>query len=234
MLKSVYENGGFWIGRYEAGIGKARKEKDSSRKGDKSTNGLIPLSKIDQYPINWVTCSEAQTIAENVPSKGIYNSSLMFGIQWDLILKYLSNKGVSTTDLTSNSENWGNYNLDYYLNQSTAHGFKGYTHLNVLDSIPDLSWSSIKEGYFHKVTDDKVIVLSTGATTRNMKMNIYDLAGNMNEWTLERSTDSNVYPLDPCVIRGGCFIDSDTSVSWREDNGTDYSIYDIGFRVSIY
>ena len=192
MLKSIYENGGFWRGRYEAGTGVARQNGDSA-------SGITPLSKKDQYPINYVTCSEAQTIARNTANKGTYNSSLMFGIQWDLVLRHLSNKGVSTNLLTENSETWGNYNLDYDLNQSSAHGFKG----DFSTSEYKLIWSTIESEYSHMSANWSTTfttALSTGATTRNMQKNIYDLAGNMYEWTLEKSTAQF-----PSAMRGGYY-----------------------------
>ena len=33
----------------------------------------------------------------------------MFGVQWDLVLKHLSNKGVSDSLLITDSSEWGNY-----------------------------------------------------------------------------------------------------------------------------
>ena len=40
-----------------------------------------------------------------------YTSSLMFGIQWDLVCKFLEVKTTLTTaQINSNSTNWGNYN----------------------------------------------------------------------------------------------------------------------------
>ncbi len=217
MLKSVYENGGFWIGRYEAGTGTPRQEGDLA-------NGITPLSKIDQYPINWVTCSEAQEIAGSVSNNidSEYSSSLMFGIQWDLVLKHLSNKGVETSPtnlLTGDSSTWGNYDLDYDLNQSSAHGYKGVLSLS---DYSTLTWSVIEANYSHSVADWSSIAptaLSTGATTRNMQKNIYDLAGNMFEWTLEHATSDTYFP---CSIRGGRFISAGSSypASYR-DNGYD-------------
>ena len=226
MLKSVYENGGFWIGRYEAGTGTARNSGDSA-------SGITPLSKIDQYPINFVTCSEAQAIASNVPNKGSYNSSLMFGIQWDLVLKHLKNKGVTVNELTSDSSSWGNYDLAYNLNQSTAHGYKGVLSLS---DYSTLTWSAIESGYSHSAADWSTIAptaLSTGATTRNMKKNIYDLAGNMYEWTLEHATSDS---YSPCAVRGGFFYDTGSSspASYRNGYYTSYSNNGFGLRVSLY
>ena len=207
MLKSIYENGGFWIGRYEAGATNARNNGDSA-------SGITPLSKIDLYPINWVTCSEAQTIASNVPNKGIYNSSLMFGIQWDLMLRHLSNKGILTGLLTENSRDWGNYNIAYDLSQDSIHGYKGA--YRPWSGSLNLTWTAIENEYTHQQmyyagnseTEVPFYLLSTGATTRNMKKNIYDISGNLYELTLENSNISN----DPCVLRGG-FLDD--TAGWR-------------------
>ena len=225
MLKSIYENGGFWIGRYEAGTTTARQSGDSA-------SGITPLSKIDLYPINWVTCSEAQIIASSVPNKGSYNSSLMFGIQWDLVLRHLSNKGVATNILTGNSETWGIYDLAYDLNQTTAHGYKGVLSLS---DYSTLTWSEIGSGYSHSAADWSTTAptaLSTGATTRNMKKNIYDLAGNMFEWTLEKTS----YTYGPCALRGGYFYGTGSAypASCRIYNATSGSGSYDGFRVSLY
>ena len=221
MLKSVYLNGGFWIGRYEAGT--------TSPRGNINDpiEGLKAESKQDLYPINYVKCFQAQTIASKASSSASVNSSLMFGIQWDLVLKFLSNKGVETRFLNDNSETWGNYILEYPLNQSTAHGYKGVYASN------KLTWSAIENVYTHNGTDS--IALSTGATERSKKKNIYDLAGNMFEWTLEHSTfdDGTSYP---CADRGGAFSISGGRfpASYRNHSTTSNSNYGIGLRVSLY
>ena len=79
MLKSVYENGGFWIGRYEAGITKNRTSEDEEITA-------APLSKAGTvenpvYPYTYVRCSQAQTLASQLSTEKSYTSSLMFGVQ---------------------------------------------------------------------------------------------------------------------------------------------------------
>ena len=110
MLGSVYENGGFWVGRYEAGI----EDENNIRKETSSTATLVPVSKQNAYPYTWVTRTQAKVLAEKVES-GSYTSSLMFGVQWDLVLKYIETKKSATitdikTKLNSNSTIIGNYN----------------------------------------------------------------------------------------------------------------------------
>ena len=60
MLKSVYENGGFYIGKYEVGIGE---ETYRNYGTDYSTEHPIdetPVIQQDKYVYNWVRCSQAQ------------------------------------------------------------------------------------------------------------------------------------------------------------------------------
>ena len=223
MLKSVYTNGGFWIGRYEAGTTSPRENKNDP------TEGLKAESKQDLYPINYVKCSQAQILASKASSSASVSSSLMFGIQWDLVLRFLSNKGVETALLNNNSETWGNYKLEYPLNQSTAHGYKG------IYASSKLTWSEIEREYTRNGT--KRIALSTGATERNKKKNIYDFAGNMFEWTLEHATGTYNDSSYPCASRGGGF---GVGGGYSPVSGRNlffiksYSNYDLGFRISLY
>ena len=114
MLKSVYQNGGFYIARYEAGI-------DNKRTNHASISGLTPKSQANKYPLNWVTCSEAQTLASKASVNG-HSGSLMFGIQWDLVQKYIEAKAVTQgtaigtiqSQLITNSTSWGNYSTSKY------------------------------------------------------------------------------------------------------------------------
>ena len=148
----------------------------------------------------------------------------MFGIQWDLVLKYINTKGTDNVDIKNDSRSWGNYYLEEFsLNQTIAHGYKGTL------SIPDFKivWEQIPSGYKHNGGNQDFIALSTGASKRNMKKNIYDLAGNMNEFTLECG------PRYPCIFRSGDFSNRGR-VSDRWDSVKDYASFHTGFRVSLY
>ena len=187
MLKSVYENGGFYIGRYEVGsFDNPVTSSDNTRK---------PVIQQGAYPYNYVTCSEAQKLSNDL-SIGEKTSSLMFGIQWDLVLKYLETKGVPESELKTNSGSWGNYRNSEFLVP------KGNKYTIYVDSSFE-GWLIAEDDYnklLYDTTGDGVL-LSTGATKRNSKMNIYDLAGNLWEWTLEKSLSTN----SPCAGRGRCF-----------------------------
>ena len=81
-------------------------------------------------------------------------------------------------------------------------------------------------------TDGDGVLLTTGATERNSKINIYDLAGNVWEWTLEKST----YTDRPCTYRGGNFNYNGTDFpsSYRDRNGISDNSNRFGFRPALY
>ena len=74
-------------------------------------------------------------------------------------------------------------------------------------------------------------VLTTGAEVRNSMLNICDLAGNVLEWTLEKTS----YVRYPCAFRGGGYYNYGSSrpASDRGDNSAADS-NNSGARVSLY
>ena len=224
MLQSIKSNGGFYIGRYEVGI-----SEDTYRNygTDYSTEHPIdetPVIQQDKYVYNWVRCSQAQELSESLATGG-KTSSLMFGIQWDLVLKYLElNGNWDTTEnealyyLKTNSGSWGNYDNETFnitRGKYSIDNGANYTPVN---------------GTYPKPASN--VLLTTGATERNSKMNIYDLAGNLCEWTLEKSaiTDS------PYVYRGGRYNHTGSYIpaSFRNNLRTPDSYDSIGFRPALY
>ena len=230
MLKSIYENGEFWIGRYEAGM-----TGDTGRTDENaSIDSIIPLSQKNLIPIFYVTCNQAQIISTRTEKKGIYNSSLMFGIQWDLVLRYLSNKGVSTSLINSDSSSWENYQ------NTTNAALKGGKYTQYMSSTYQMTFNTwnaynvnlgdiVKSNILNNVNMPQSVLLTTGASDKFQQKNIYDLAGNIDELTLERSSDSN-----PCTSRGACYVASAPVSTRAYGQSTDNSNYYTGFRVSIY
>ncbi|MBR3134323.1 MAG: hypothetical protein IKG56_02560 [Clostridia bacterium] len=227
MLRSIQENGGFYIGKYEVGY----EDTNHRTKSNKENTTNIPVIKADAYPYNWVTNEQAERLSETLTtgmaSTTDEKAGLLFGIQWDLVLKYLSEKGVlSKSNITSNSQEWGNFKGEFSLNQTTTHGHKGTLST---DSLKTIYWEPITSSYTHP---DDLDVLSAGATERNGKLNIYDLSGNMFEWTLENTSRETI----PCVDRGGSFsyTGSGTPVSYRDNLSPTASYHDVGFRATLF
>ena len=238
MLKSVYQNGGFYVGRYEAGIGTNRMSIESQVDGKYPVPTTAPVTKADAYPYTYVTRTQAQNLASNVNS-GTKTSSLMFGVQWDLVLAFMHNKGnIEDSTLTSNSTTIGNYyNSTFDLNRGkyAQFGQLGNTWKNFDSALDSIVVSNETTGKMKKTEQNSYqngILLTTGGTEQSKVMNIYDIAGNVCEWTLEKT--SNTY--DQCVARGGLFNDTGSYRPAAEHGGSSsgHSFYSIGFRVSIF
>ena len=239
MLKSVYENGGFYVGRYEAGIGTNRTSNtDKNSDGKYTMPSTVPVSKADAYPYTRVTRTQAQNLASNVNS-GTKTSSLMFGVQWDLVLAFMHNKGnIADSTLTSNSTTIGNYyNSTFDLNRGKYAQYNklGNPWNNFDSALGSIVVSNETTGKMKKTEQSSYsngILLTTGGTERSNVMNIYDIAGNVSEWTLEKASRTS----DLCDFRGGNFTDAGSSIAAasRHRGSADGSDSSIGFRVSLF
>ncbi len=205
MLKSVYTNGGFWIGRYEAGYEIDKSKGETVRYYGTDYNTEHPITqkvviKKNAYPYNWVRRDQAQTLAEGMNYTGA-TSSLIYGVQWDLTLKYIEEKTVEAVeeankdkvrtdikrDLISYSTKIGNYidNLWNITNVNAKYSTNGGNTFNVCQ---------------YQKTASAEVLLTTGADTSFSLMNIYDIAGNVWEWTREFFLYNT---SEACVCTGG-------------------------------
>ena len=87
-------------------------------------------------------------------------TGMVWGSQWDRILIWLVESGNKTKDEICNSINWGNY-------------------ISVTFEYKDSS------GNVETKEANKKEIIPTGSTEYTDANNIYDLAGNVDEWTLE-------------------------------------------------
>ena len=221
MLKSVYENGGFYVGRYEAGIGTNRTSIEAQVNGKYPVPTTAPVTKADAYPYTYVTRTQAQNLASNVNS-GTKTSSLMFGVQWDLVLAFMHNKGnIADSTLTSNSTTIGNYKNNLWTIKN-ANAKYSTDYGRTFTACPNP---------FKKDADSKIL-LTTGADSSFSVQNIYDIAGNVYEWTLEKTDRGSL----PCAQRGGDFYDTGSgSPAAKRNNFYTFSTdYSIGFRVTLW
>ena len=86
--------------------------------------------------------------------------------------------------------------------------------------------SDWRDGSYNKTESGRVL-LSTGASSEFERGGIYDLAGNVHEFTLENTN----------VVRGGMFsnyFSSDSYSSYREGAAIGVFFGNVGFRVALY
>ena len=218
MKLSVIKNNGFYIGRYEAGAQK-QDENGNIIARTKISNGTSEMVvKRDQYPyifVGWgstisnykdnVVYNELdQGLGALALSKQMYEnqdvgvkSTLCYGVQWDAMLAFVEDEEHSI----SSSGNWGNHtDNSLKITRTTA---KYTTNPN-----NDTKWISVPQGGYVKTT---YIICTTGASDSFAAKNIYDVAGNVQEWTNE------AYSTDRRIMRGGYYSNQglDVSVSSR-------------------
>ena len=240
MLKSVYENGGFYVGRYEAGIGTNRTSIEEQVDGKYPVPTTVPVTKADAYPYTYVTRTQAQNLASKV-NAGTKTISLMFGVQWDLVLAFMSKDTTKVNqenlkELISDSTTIGNYyNSTFQLSQTGQYAVYSNYSLSSTWNPSTKSTTNFVDSSRNKIAQSSNrngILVTTGTSETNKVMNIYDIAGNVDEWTLESPSSD----INQCASRGGSYFDtgSNNPAALRVGSDSVLSINRIGFRVSLF
>ena len=207
MYYKVKKYGGFYIGRYETGDLTAQSERTSVKNSD-SIGIQKYLNAYNYVPFELSTINKreitgAKELAIKFAEQNNYKTvttSVVYGIQWDATLRFI----VSDTYNVNNSTRWGNYSTSE-LNYTDANGN-----------------TNIKK-------NGEVRLLKTGASEETKAKNIYDIAGNTYEWTVE-TTSSGAR-----IVRGGCYVVNVGQLAaarYAYNNNTANNA--IGFRISFY
>ena len=195
LTKSIYKYGGFYIGRYEAGVKPNADGTSTPRTSRSDSQTADCVIQQDKYPYNWIKGGQSMSdISEGAVylSNRLYNtneygakSMLCTGACWDSMLDFVKDSSHSVTDSTT----WGNYSNSETF-EITRGSYAVYdTSIYTLGSFNNV-------GSKYSKMKDTSILLTTGATERNCSKNIYDVAGNCFEWTTESYSSSSR------VIRG--------------------------------
>ena len=200
---SVETNKGYYIGRYEAGD----KEAKALRANGASTSNKITV-KAGQAPYNYVTRTQAKSLAEGFKTQQNYSSSvttkLVSSYAWDTAIAFIQ----KTNSDYGNSSEEGNYRDTTFT----------YTDIKGTDQIKE------------KEENGQGRLIPTGQTTA--VNNIYDMGGNVWEWTTESRESSTSYPY---MRRGGsCFSGfAGYPAGYRFDD-SDRARGDSGFRLTLF
>ena len=188
MIESITKYKGFYIGRYEL----------STKTENGKTIGIEQKDKKSQTETSWY---ELYKYSKNIAGSENMQTRMIWGCQWDVTCKWLSEHGYDIND----SSSWGNHS-DYNTKNNYTEGNEKY---------------EAKAGRKQ----------NTGFSENWKANNIYDLAGNCNEWTQE------AYSTLCRAFRGGNYND-DGSVypaSARDSYDPDYSSDgSVASRASLY
>ena len=233
-LSQIEKYGGFYVGRYEAGLASTITEFTTNQKhtGSNQVYNLdgVPQSKAGVVPWMFIDWTHSKANAESMYNNNYVSSGLITGTQWDVILNTLKSKAsLSDSDMT-NSSSWGNYKntaIDYTGRKTTVYVSSNYWYSPAFGSTE----TSTTTAY----SDNHGDLLTTGASVTTEKYHIYDIAGNLWEWTEEDShyATSGQYR----VLRGGTCIDasSDRPACYRHGvNPVSSTHLFVGFRPVLY
>ena len=203
--ESVEQNKGYYIGRYEAGDQESTNSK-ALRTSSSSTSNKITV-KAGQAPYNYVTSRQAKSLAETFSTQQGYTSvksKLVSSYAWDTAITFIQK---TNSDYESSSEE-GNYK-----------------------NSPTFTYTGIADTEKNKQTkaNGTSTLIPTGQTTA--VNNIYDMGGNVWEWT----TESYSSTLSPYTDRGGSYIDNFTiNPAGIRSNYSDNAIVNLGFRLTLF
>ena len=157
------------------------------------------------------------------------------------IARYEAGKGDGNKPVSKVGAVWNNITQSVAVD--TAQQMYDVNENFVSDLVNSYAWDTAIV-FIEKMEDDNYAnanrdttgntTLKETGTTNDVKCNIYDMAGNVREWTTEYSTYTSDGSNNPCVSRGGGYNGSDYYTAYRNSYGTIYSRSFVGFRPLLY
>ncbi len=238
-LPQIRKYGGFYVGRYEAGLAKTITEFTSTQTQTGSNQVYnkegIPQSRAGQVPWMFIDWNMSQKNAKSMYNTESVSSGLITGTQWDVMLKKIVEKTNLTEKDLTNSGNWGNY-------MDNSIEYKGrMARILQSDKWKLEAFGGEKQGKTSSYSSSNGDLLTTGASKQTEKYHIYDVAGNLMEWTdevsLYKEGNGNETNAQNRVMRGGGarFLSTDRPTCYRHNtNKITTTSISVGFRVVLY
>ena len=144
----VNSAGGFYIGRYEAGVPEGQTTIDGISSSTSNTSG-IPVSKKGVVAWTNINYTNANNNAKAYMNNNEVASGLLTGKSWDSVCKWLQNSGIDVND----SRTYGNYynssspaNVDGYGNKQVT-GYSEYWKVKNIYDLAGNTYEWINEVY---------------------------------------------------------------------------------------
>jgi hypothetical protein len=231
-LTQIKKYGGFYVARYEAGTSAINGINFSSISSSDGNSGATSYtnvtsgkvtSKADEIPWYHTDYYTAVEMATRMYQDNSYvTSGLITGTQWDVMVGVMNEK--TSCNIASDSKAWGNYS-------KTTWTITRGKYLVVNSSGAQGSWASVSSSYTK--ASGSWAIFTTGSNASFEKYHIYDVAGNLVEWTQEAAY---VKTLEYFIYRGGTFYYTGSSypASSRGYGHGANPVMDRGFRVVLY
>ena len=184
-------------------------------------------------PWNYIDWNKSRENAKSMYNTNYVNSGLITGTQWDVMINWMTDKNSSELTSSGTFGNYGNVTPTITLGR-TSYGFVSGSYW-YQDPFLD-TW--VKDTARQAGTaGSKGYAWTTGASNDARKKNLYDVAGNMWEWTQETSFYGGNSSTQYRVRRGGSFGHASSAypVCYRNGHPTvSHTDIVVGFRPVIY
>lgn len=200
MYESVAKYGGYYIARYEAGLVKAR-----TSSGEAIVKGADVYSRMHAYPythIQWATSNAMNNDKGGMVevARSVYNntstvdnhyvcgvkSTLIYAVQWDTAVEWFNTSGAITiaNNVVKDAVNYGNYNKRVITAGELNDGASYAVLDGTLGEYGKINIENVADSTEMKASGT-VWSLTTGALKTSKMKNIYDMAGNVWEYSME-------------------------------------------------
>ena len=199
-ISNTLENGGYYIGRYEASYGKGgvalTKESTGTpaKEGDYTSSTVVNFAEEFSEGQLWNFINQP---AASTASKAMYKETENLGYYSELVNSYAWDTAIIFIQMYENVD---------YANQDSL--YKDKTTKQPAN------------------TGERGTDATIGSGTTDKACNIYDMASNLPEWTTETNADT----YNPCVSRGGDSYTTNPTSWRNTGRANNSAYYDTGFR----